>query len=106
MGGLGEVAAPPAEGVRAGEHGVLAIRPEHVRILGATAAQELKNHFVGTVHDFLYVGDVTTYVVALPNGARIEALMPNASPGRAMFFATGDTVKVAWRHDAGVFLRE
>jgi len=103
--GLGEVAAPPADGAKSGDPGVLAVRPEQIRIIGAAAAQELKNHFVGTVHDFLYVGDVTTYVVALPNGARIEALMPNSSPGRAMFFATGDTVKVAWRHDAGVFLQ-
>jgi spermidine/putrescine transport system ATP-binding protein len=104
VGGLGEVAAPPADGARAGLAGVLAIRPEQVRILAPNAAHELKNHFTGTVHDFLYIGDVTTYVVALPNGTRIEALLPNSSPGRATFFEVGDTVKVAWRHDAGAFL--
>ena len=106
VGGLGEVAAPPAEGARAGAIGVLAVRPEQVRIVAAGAAQELKNHFTGRVHDFLYIGDVTTYVVALPDGARIEALLPNSSPGRALFFQPGDTVKVAWRHDAGVFLAD
>jgi len=66
VGGLGEVAAPPAEAVRAGIEGVLAIRPEQVRIIAANAVQELKNHFVGTVHDLLYIGDVTTYVVNCP----------------------------------------
>jgi spermidine/putrescine transport system ATP-binding protein len=104
--GLGEVAAPPAEGAKTGAGGVLAVRPEQIRILGAGAAQDLKNHFVGRVHDLLYIGDVTTYVVALPNGTRLEALLPNSAPGHAMFFGIGDTVKVAWRHDAGVFLQE
>jgi len=58
------------------------------------------------VHEFIYVGDVTTYVVELPNGTRIEALLPNSAPGRATFFEVGDAVRVAWRHDAGHFLRD
>jgi spermidine/putrescine transport system ATP-binding protein len=103
--GLGTVAAPPAEGARAGASGVLAIRPEQVRIAAPDAALDLKNHFGGKVHDFLYVGDVTTYVVDLQNGARVEALLANSAPGRAKFFEVGDAVQVAWRDDAGVFLR-
>jgi spermidine/putrescine transport system ATP-binding protein len=102
--GLGEIAAPPGDGARAGQAGVLAIRPEQVRIQAADAPHELKNHFSGKVHDFLYVGEVTTYVVELGNGARIEALLANSAPGRARFFDVGEAVKVAWRHDAGVFL--
>jgi spermidine/putrescine transport system ATP-binding protein len=102
--GLGEIAAPAAEGARAGQAGVLAIRPEQVRIQAPDAPHELKNHFNGKVHDFLYVGEVTTYVVELGNGARIEALLANSAPGRARFFDVGEAVRVAWRHDAGVFL--
>jgi len=102
--GLGEVAAPPGAGVAAGARGTLALRPEQVRIVAADAAQELKNHFSGKVHDFLYIGDVTTYVVELPNGMRVEALLANSAPGRAHFFEVGQPVKVAWRHDAGSFL--
>ena len=45
------------------------------------APHDLKNHFDGTVHDFLYVGDVTTYVVELENGTRVEALLANSAPG-------------------------
>lgn len=104
--GLGEVAAPAREGARVGECGVLALRPEQVRIGALDSHHELKNHFSGRVHDFLYVGDVTTYVVELPNGTRIEALLPNSAPGRATFFEVGDAVRVAWRHDAGHFLRD
>lgn len=101
--GLGEIAAPPKDGAKAGEPGWFAIRPEQVRI-GHHHDVELKNHFSGTVRDHLYIGDVTTYKVALENGTMIEALMTNSEPGRAMVFAVGDAVKVAWRHDAGHFL--
>jgi len=104
--GLGEVGAPPREGARKGDRGVLALRPEQVRIVAPDAHPELKNQFTGRVHDFLYVGDVTTYIVELPNGTRIEALLPNSAPGRATFFETGDAVTIAWRHDAGNFLRD
>jgi spermidine/putrescine transport system ATP-binding protein len=102
--GLGEVAAPATASALAGARGVLALRPEQVRIAAPDSAHELKNHFAGTVRDFLYVGDVTTYVVELANGARLEALLANSAPGRARFFEVGEPVRVAWRHDAGVFL--
>ena len=104
--GLGEVAAPPREGARMGDRGVLALRPEQVRIVAPGSPHELKNHFTGSVHDFLYVGGVTTYIVELPNGTRLQALLPNSAPGRATFFEVGDTVRVAWRHDSGHFLND
>ena len=104
--GLGEVTAPAREGVKAGDKGVLAIRPEQVRISHPTDESQLKNHFPGKVHDFLYVGDVTTYIVELANGTYIEALLPNSAPGRAKFFEVGDEVTVSWRHDAGIFLND
>lgn len=104
--GLGEVVAPAREGARAGERGVLALRPEQVRIGAPRSQQDLKNHFEGRVHELLYIGDITTYIVELPNGTRIDALLPNSAPGRATFFQVGDAVQVAWRHDAGSFLRD
>jgi spermidine/putrescine transport system ATP-binding protein len=104
--GLGEVTAPGREGVKAGDKGVLAIRPEQVRISYHTEESQLKNHFPGKVHDFLYVGDVTTYIVELANGTYIEALLPNSAPGRAKFFEVDDEVTISWRHDAGIFLND
>jgi spermidine/putrescine transport system ATP-binding protein len=103
---LGEVAAPPAEGTRAGDRGTLVLRPEQVRIGPHNAPRELKNHFLGRVLDYLYLGDVTVYKVSLPNGATLEALLANSAPGRAKFFEAGDEVAVAWRHDAGRFLHD
>ncbi|MBA4142713.1 MAG: ABC transporter ATP-binding protein [Nitrosospira sp.] len=103
---LGEILTIGKEGVKAGDQGALAIRPEQVRITHPSEEQRLKNHFLGKVHDFLYVGDVTTYIVEISNGAYIEALLPNSSPGRAKFFEAGDMVGVSWRHDAGIFLND
>ena len=101
---LGEVRAPPAADACAGMKGSFAIRPEQVRITAQPEGAQLPNHFVGTVRGFLYVGDVTTYVIELANGAQFEALLPNSTPGRAKFFDIGDAVGIEWRDDAGVFL--
>jgi spermidine/putrescine transport system ATP-binding protein len=103
---LGQVTAPGKHGIKAGDRGAMAIRPEQIRISHPSIDLDLKNHFYGKVHDFLYVGDVTTYIVELSNGASIEALLPNSAPERAKFFEVGDEVAVSWRHDAGIFLNE
>jgi spermidine/putrescine transport system ATP-binding protein len=104
--GLGEIIAPPLPGAAAGDRGVYAIRPEQVRIGVHDEVGELKNHFDGVVRSLLYEGDVTVYKVALADGAMIEALLPNSASGRAQLFEVGDAVKLGWRHDAGMFLRE
>ena len=104
--GLGEVIAPPLHGTQAGTRGTFAIRPEQVRIGRHADVAELKNHFPGVVQNHLYSGDVTVYKVKLAEGLTLEALLPNAAPGRAELFHVGDEVRVGWRHDAGVFLHE
>ncbi len=103
--GLGEIAATDPRPIAVGERGVFALRPELIRIVGHKEAADLKNRFEGRVRELLYLGDVTLYKVELANGAVVEALMPNAAPGRAKFHEVGDPVTVCWRHDAGVFLR-
>ena len=104
--GLGEIAAPACAGATAGMRGALAVRPEHLRISTHTERIGLKNHFSGTVGEYLYLGDVTVYKVRLDNGVLLEALATNAGPGRASFHEIGDRVSVEWRHDAGTFLRD
>jgi len=104
--GLGEILAPAS--AAAGDTGVLALRPEQVRISATHEAPPLKkggeNHFPGTVRDFLYVGDVTTYQVVLDNGFELAALRPNDAPGRARFFEVGDRVTVSWAREAGHYV--
>lgn len=104
--GLGEIVAPPLSGAVVGDRGVYAIRPEQVRIGIHDEVSELKNHFSGEVKSLLYQGDVTVYRVGLANGAMLEALLPNSASGRAQLFEAGDAVKLGWRHDAGMFLRD
>jgi len=104
--GLGEILAPAGDEVKVGDSGVLSLRPEQVRISAADAAPEGANRFPGTVRDFLYVGDVTTYQVALDNGCQLAALRPNDAPGRARFFEIGDRVTVSWAADAGHYVRD
>mgnify|MGYP000912589128 CR=1 FL=1 len=57
--GLGEVACTAASGAAAGEHGVIALRPEQLAVLAGDEPHGFDNHFVGTVRDHLYLGDVT-----------------------------------------------
>ena len=104
--GLGEVAVRSTEALRSGTPAALALRPEQVRIAAPGAAAGAGNSFAGTVRDCLYIGEVTTYIVDLPNGQRIQALLPNSSPGRAKFFEVGDAVTVAWPAEAGVLLTQ
>ena len=103
--GLGAIVAPAPVGVRAGQHGAFAIRPEQVCIGAPADHAGLPNRLAGTLRETLYVGDVTTYRVELDNGTRMQALLPNAVPGPARL-AAGDRVSVAWAAEAGLFLDE
>jgi spermidine/putrescine transport system ATP-binding protein len=104
--GLGEVDAVDGASAPAGAKGALALRPEQVAISRQLAPDSDENRFAGKVFDFLYLGDVTVYVVELANGSRIEAMLPNSAPGRAKFFEPGDPVEIGWRVDAGRFLAD
>ena len=106
--GVGEVSAPPLASAQPGQRGMFAVRPEQVRIqpeqtLNAEASAS-SNQVRGRVLDFLYIGDVTTYLVELANGTRLEALLPNTAPGRAKFFEAGDPVTLTWSAEVGAFL--
>lgn len=104
--GLGTFSAPAREGIAVGSKGVLALRPEMVQIFasGAPGDPEFRNRFHGAVKELVYVGNVTTYMVTLDNGQKIETLLPNSGSGRVRFFEIGDSVQIAWRRDAGHFV--
>ena len=106
LSGIGEVLALNVESDVPGLKGALALRPEKVAIGRELPADTNVNRFGGKVHDFLYLGDVTIYIVELAGGMRIEALLPNSTAGRTKFFEAGDEVQVSWRYDAGHFLND
>jgi spermidine/putrescine transport system ATP-binding protein len=104
--GIGEVVAPSLPGLGAGQRGAFALRPEQVKIGAPGEHAELPNRRQGTVFDYLYIGDVTTYIVQLDAGARLSAMLPNSAPGRAKFFEPGDRVELAWPAATGAFLAD
>ena len=106
LSGIGDVAAANVESDAPGLKGALALRPEKVLIGRDLPEGAELNRFAGKVHDFLYLGDVTIYIVELTSGMRIEALLPNSAAGRTKFFEAGDAVQVGWRYDAGHFLND
>jgi spermidine/putrescine transport system ATP-binding protein len=103
--GLGSVVCPPHPEAKAGQPGAFAIRPEQVQIGTPEEHPALANRFAGTLRDFLYVGDVTTYKVELENGTLIQALLPNAAPEKRAL-QVGDPVSVGWPATAGMVLHE
>jgi spermidine/putrescine transport system ATP-binding protein len=102
--GLGTVRAASQSAVAAGGEATVALRPEKIRLAAQPPSDAPGNHFSGTVHDFLYMGDVTVYRVATEGGAQVEALLANSESGRTKFFEVGDRVEMSWRVDAGHFL--
>jgi spermidine/putrescine transport system ATP-binding protein len=108
--GLGTVrvaAAQPA----APAAGTIALRPEKIRVQAAAAASAASaaagrpdNRFLGTVTEYLYLGDVTVYIVTTPAGRKLETLLANSGAGRTKFFEVGDAVEVSWPVDAGHFI--
>jgi len=107
---LGRVSAYSPQPVSVGQQGVLALRPEKVRIDSKIIPAPQENHFTGTVHALIYLGDVTMYHVEIntnaDSGLTIKALLPNSQARGARFFEVGDRVEIAWRHDAGRFVHE
>ncbi|MEK6735541.1 MAG: ABC transporter ATP-binding protein, partial [Pseudomonadota bacterium] len=74
--GLGEVMVPAKDHIKVNDHGVFAVRPEQVRIVLLSAEANTGLQLTGKIKDFLYIGDVTTYIIELSNSTRIEALLP------------------------------
>lgn len=103
---LGEVLAPATAAARVGQQGWLALRPEQLNIGRAGQFSGLPNRVRGTVIDFLYAGDVTTYIVELDSGLHVETLLANPAPGRMHMFNAGETVELAWPADVGNYLHE
>jgi spermidine/putrescine transport system ATP-binding protein len=101
--GLGEldVCANPEIEFSVGDSCALTLRPEKIRLAAQLDTADNEVLFSGKVHDMLYLGDVTVYIIELANGVLIEAMLANDAPGRTRLFDTGDAVQIAWRTDAG-----
>jgi spermidine/putrescine transport system ATP-binding protein len=104
--GVGDVVATHGEHIAPGAQGVLALRPEQVRMAKSIAVDRADNHFRGTVKTLLYRGEVTLYTVELAGGGKLQALLPNTVSGRPARFEAGASVEVGWPRDVGHFLTD
>ena len=106
--GLGAVRVATAGAAVPATAGAIALRPEKIRVqaAGATPAGSdgTGNHFAGTVTEYLYLGDVTVYIVSTPGGRKLETLLANSAAGRTQFFEVGDAVELSWPVEAGHFI--
>ncbi len=91
---LGPLPASSA-GFGAGAAVTVGLRPEKLALIAEGGRR-------GVIDAVAYVGDVTTYTVALDGGARLRVLVANARGGRPR--AIGERVGVDWPDDAPVVL--
>ncbi|MDI4655061.1 ABC transporter ATP-binding protein [Xanthobacter autotrophicus] len=78
---------------------VLAIRPEHVRLLRGDSVPGGACALAATVEDVIYRGALTEFVVRTPSGAKLAAHLQNAGLSRDDL-RPGDRVVASWPADA------
>ena len=81
----------------------LAIRPEKVSITAEKPA-DAANALPGKILDIAYLGNLSTYHVALPNGQVIKAQTANTRRLSRRSFTWEDDVWLSWTDTAGVLL--
>lgn len=86
-----------------GQHAHLAIRPEKITIT-ATRPESAVNAVQGKVLDIAYLGNLSTYHVALPTGQVIKAQTANTRRVSRRDYTWEDTVWLSWSTTAGVLL--
>jgi len=89
-----------------GEDGVHSVRPEKIRVLHESAADEPGQvTATGTVAEVVYLGDATRFLVDLDAGGRLTALQQNLTTSAEDVAAfRGARVRLAWhrRHTVQV----
>jgi putative spermidine/putrescine transport system ATP-binding protein len=90
---------------RGGRH--FTVRPEKIRMLGDGEAPEPGAHVEGgRVRDVVYVGMVTRYVVELDDGGELAVISQNFESADRVLQAKGRRVRLAWRPDQTVTVRQ
>ena len=82
-----------------GKHGTFTIRPEKMRLAepDATVADD-ETSAAGTIHDVVYLGQDTRYIVELAAGARLVVTQQNLSTTSSEVLAQqGKAVRLIWK---------
>ena len=87
-----------------GDQAFVAIRPEKIAI--TSGPPEAANMVQGKVLDIAYLGNISTYHVALPGGQVLKAQTANTNRMRRADFTWDEPVWLSWDASAGVVLRD
>ena len=92
--------------VKEGTEVWVAIRPEKITISKGQEVSSGPNQLKGTVHDVGYLGNMSTYRVALASGKIVEVTYPNQSRPRGERRAVDwdDEVHLSWEPSSAVVL--
>ena len=85
-----------------GRPGIWSVRPEKIRVLGPDDSVGDGQHAVrGTVHEVVYVGMSTRFVVDLEVGGTLMAVQQNSEMSTDLGHLRGQAVRLAWdsRHE-------
>lgn len=99
--GLPPVSVPAEGNLEVGELGVLALRPEHIRLQPARAGEQ---ELSGLIQGHLFLGATSLYQVELVNGMRLDVQV--AGGHGEVVLEPGTPVRLSWPLQAGRFLRE
>jgi putrescine transport system ATP-binding protein len=100
--GQPEIIGTAGEGLTAG-NATFVIRPEKVAI-SAERPEGMNNVVQGRIHDIAYLGNISTYHVALPDGTLMKAQAANNRRLSRRSFTWEDEVWLSWTDTAGLVL--
>lgn len=85
----------------------VAVRPEKIAISKPDGdAGAGMNSTVGVVKEIAYLGNLSIYLIALPNGKTVRVTAPNVSRLTEMPITWEDEVRLSWQPFAGVVLTQ
>ncbi|PWC34000.1 polyamine ABC transporter ATP-binding protein [Azospirillum sp. TSO35-2] len=85
----------------------VAIRPEKIALSKEPLPDgDGRNRTTGIVREIAYLGDVSIYLVQLPNGKTVRVTAPNVTRRTEMPITWEDEVTLSWRPFAGVVLTQ
>jgi len=92
-----------SDGLTVGGRAVVVVRPERMRIEGATGApvQARENSVTGTLTDVIYLGNARRCIVRLPSGQEVIAMQQG---GSRLTIEQGQTVQLSWGSEDAIAL--
>ena len=100
---LGQIGMPLQAGLRGGQRGTVAVRPEEIELLREARPDPGLNQFPGHVETVLYRGEVSLLTVRVSPEVTLTALIANSTKTHREF-SEGQDVVASWPHAATTFL--